>query len=240
MKRLISLLAVSVFLLSFASAQTVLYSTSFTGTTGTPTDWQSVTTGFVLSSNTYRLGASTNNAMSIYNAAGASDFSDYTIDADFRIGGPTSGTYAGLVANYQDSGNFYQGRMISNGSTFTLEIYKTVASVSAKIGESVSFNYTGAQNWHLSFKVSDGELTLKVYNSTGTTGTVVATATATDGTFTSGTAGVRGTTGSGSADVFTSFTITAIPEPAAMAFGIGALMLVSALVFRRRQMMRRA
>ncbi|EIP98712.1 hypothetical protein OpiT1DRAFT_03179 [Opitutaceae bacterium TAV1] len=241
MKRLLPLLIACFLPVLAARAQTTLFQTDFTGENGTTPASFVLKNGTVanlfIQNNEYRAVSGTANLLSVYEPdAGAYELTDYTVSAHFRIGDYRAGAYAGLVARFTSTVNFYQARLFISDTSgnSTLQIYKTVGGATTLLAESGSFVYDKATTWELVFTVDGDSLSATLHNQSDS---VVTSLLATDTSLTQGTAGVRTTPPSGSAVVYENFAITtaAIPEPASVAVAIGALGLVAAFALRRRQ-----
>jgi hypothetical protein len=238
MKKIIALLIVCAGLSFPAHAQTPLFTTTFTGTDGTtPTGFTVVTgntTQIRILNNDYQANNGTfTNLLSVVSSGTA--FQNYAVSTNFSIGGYASGGYAGVVANYTNSSNFYQARMFATATsnTWQLQIYKTVAGATSLIASSSTFAYTASETWSLSFTANSGLLSANLYN---TSGSIVASLlNQADSSLTSGTAGIRTTPPGSNAVIYSDFTVTAIPEPSTVAMLSGAIVLVGTLCVRRRQ-----
>lgn len=238
MKKIIALFIACAGLSFTTHAQTTLFSTTFTGTDGTTPIGFTLVTGSTtqlrIVSENYQANSGTfTNLLSVVSSGTA--FQNYTVSTDFSIGGYASGGYAGIVANYTNSSNFYQARMFATptANTWQLQIYKTVAGTTSLIASSSTFAYAVSETWGLSFTVNDGLLSASLYD---TSGSIVASLlNQADSSLISGTAGIRTTPPGSKAVIYTDFTVTAIPEPASVAILSGGVVLAGALGARRRR-----
>ncbi len=174
---------------SYCSAA-VMYSNDFLFSDGAQADWTVVsgTDGWsVLDPSGYNYGYEdpgiTTLGLSVY-SSGALASGDYSVHSVFSR---ETDNFGGIVFRYQDSSNFYLGRI---ALAQKLQLYKFSGGTGTLLGEAALAepNYSDSGDWKLVVSASGSDLSVSAFDETNKFMGAVG---ATDATFSSGTFGYR-------------------------------------------------
>lgn len=233
--------------------QIPLYTTDFTGPNGSsPEDWVSivgVTPIMDIYDNNYRFrrdetASSGAVRTAVYNGEGADTWSNYSVTTTFATSHENN--WAGILARWDGTtavtnpnvvGGYY-GFVRFTGGNYVLRIQSGIQR-STDQGNATILNSVVIPEgivddgiYQLKFILEGANLSLFLYDSVGNEITSV---TAVDSAWTTGGAGVSAyMQGNDRQVLFHNFEVTAIPEPEHVVAGVGGLLLIVLLYYRRR------